>query len=73
MKWTKNPKTPGQTADQLQTWLPEEKWGAINGLLVGFGQTVCKPIGPRCYECKIKDICPMPGKSKDPKAKAKSK
>ena len=43
-------------------------------MLVGFGQTVCKPIGPRCYECKAKDICPFKDKSKAPGlSKSKSK
>ena len=35
-------------------------------MLVGFGQTICKPIGPKCWRCGIKDLCPMKGKSKEP-------
>ena len=67
--WTKKATTPGKTADQLEQWLPKEKWGQANHMLVGFGQTVCKPIGPRCYECKIRDLCPMTGKTKSPEEK----
>jgi endonuclease-3 len=43
---------------ELEDWLPREHWGPINALLVGFGQTICLPIGPKCNECKIKGICP---------------
>ena len=37
----------------LQSWLPRDLHGAINPLLVGFGQTVFLPIGPRCSECTL--------------------
>jgi len=48
LKWVKT-NTPTQTMEALQEWLPMEKWDKVNKLLVGFGQTVCKPIGPMCY------------------------
>ncbi|KAF2405126.1 hypothetical protein EJ06DRAFT_545709 [Trichodelitschia bisporula] len=41
-------RTPEETRKALQAWLPREKWHEINALLVGFGQTVCLPVGPRC-------------------------
>lgn len=41
----------------MEDWLPKEKWGIVNGLLVGFGQTICK-ARPLCSKCKLKDICP---------------
>jgi len=37
LKWV-NSKTPEQTREQLEGWLPREKWGEINVLWVGFGQ-----------------------------------
>ena len=44
----------------LQAWLPREKWHDINHLLVGFGQTVCLPVGRRCGDCAIAErgLCP---------------
>ena len=30
----------------------------VNPLLVGFGQTVCKAIAPRCHQCQITALCP---------------
>lgn len=31
-------KTPEQTREQLEGWLPKERWGEINVLWVGIGQ-----------------------------------
>jgi len=52
-------KTPEQTREWLEGWLPKEKWHEINKMLVGFGQTVCLPIGRRCGECPLagKGLC----------------
>ncbi len=40
--------------------MPKEKWHEINHLLVGFGQTVCLPVGRKCGECSLaeKGLCP---------------
>jgi endonuclease-3 len=51
----------------LEEWLPKNKWAEINHLLVGFGQTICKPIGPRCWECAANKLCPFPLKNLNPK------
>jgi len=55
----------------LQSWLPKDLHGAINPLLVGFGQTVCLPVGPRCDECTLSvgKLCPSAkvGKSASPR------
>lgn len=64
LKWTKDATTPGKTADQLEAWLPKDKWKSVNKLLVGFGQAVCRPTFPKCYDCGIRDLCPMTGKTK---------
>jgi hypothetical protein len=42
----------------LEGWLPHDLWAPINPLLVGFGQTVCRPVGPLCHECKAAAFCP---------------
>ncbi|GJP35455.1 hypothetical protein CLOM_g19979 [Closterium sp. NIES-68] len=53
-------KTPEDTRISLQQWLPREEWLGINPLLVGFGQTTCLPIGPRCSSCLLAShsLCP---------------
>ncbi|KAL2328851.1 hypothetical protein Fmac_022278 [Flemingia macrophylla] len=50
--------TPEETRESLQRWLPKEEWVPINPLLVGFGQTICTPLRPRCGECSIRELCP---------------
>lgn len=57
--WHKT-KTPEETRLTLQAWLPKEKWHEINHLLVGFGQTICLPVGRDCQVCTLsaKDLCP---------------
>lgn len=52
--------TPEQTETELQKTVPRNYWGTINQLLVGFGQQICLPTKPKCYECQIgnEDLCP---------------
>ncbi|KAL8762469.1 MAG: hypothetical protein Q9184_001552 [Pyrenodesmia sp. 2 TL-2023] len=51
---------PEQTRAALEAWLPREKWHEINHMLVGFGQTICLPVGRRCGECTLstRGLCP---------------
>lgn len=53
LKWCKT-NTPEQTRLALQSWLPREHHGTVNKLMVGFGQVICVPVGPRC-ECVCAD------------------
>lgn len=55
--WVKST-VPEATRLQLEEWLPSEYWGPLNCLLVGFGQTICKPIGPQCRSCDVNSLCP---------------
>lgn len=57
----------------LEEWVPKNKWADINHLLVGFGQTICKPVAPRCWECPTKKLCPFPFKNLKPKEESKLK
>ncbi|KAL9005600.1 MAG: hypothetical protein Q9188_001648 [Gyalolechia gomerana] len=55
-----NTEEPEQTRTALEAWLPREKWHEINHLLVGFGQTICLPVGRKCGECTLstRGLCP---------------
>ena len=57
--WHKT-KAPEETRAALEAWLPRTHWHEINHLLVGFGQTICLPVGRRCEECTLsaKGLCP---------------
>ncbi|KAF9265935.1 DNA glycosylase [Marasmius fiardii PR-910] len=67
--WHKPPtKNPEETRLNLQSWLPEDLHADINHMLVGFGQMICLPVGPRCDQCTLsKDkLCPS---AQTPKAR----
>ncbi|MCB5250369.1 MAG: exodeoxyribonuclease III [Candidatus Cloacimonetes bacterium] len=50
-------KTPLQSEMALRDKLPIELWINYNSYLVAFGQSLCKPINPRCDICPIYDEC----------------
>jgi endonuclease-3 len=54
-------KTPDETEFALRKKLPEQYWLEINGLLVAFGQGICKPISPLCSQCSISRFCKKVG------------
>lgn len=57
--WLPKPtKEPEQTRLALEAWLPQNLWSEVNYLLVGFGQTICTPVKPKCGECLNCEICP---------------
>ena len=62
---------PEQTRAALESWLPRDKWHDINNLLVGFGQTICLPVGRKCGDCKLADrgLCPSAVVAKSTKIK----
>eukprot|EP00731_Ephydatia_muelleri_P025077 Em0017g160a len=49
---------PEDTRKGLEEWLPRSEWSDLNWLLVGFGQKICLPVGPKCGQCLNRDICP---------------
>ena len=50
-------KRPEETEVALMQLLPVEYWKDFNRLLVAFGQTICKPVKPRCNDCTIREWC----------------
>lgn len=68
LKWVKS-NDPEGTRLQLQSWLPKELHRSINKTLVGFGQVICQPVGPRCDLCALgaAKLCPSYRKV-DPKS-----
>lgn len=57
-------KTPEETEFALRKKLPPKYWLEINGLLVAFGQGICKPISPLCSRCNLNDYCAKIGVGK---------
>jgi endonuclease-3 len=52
-----NTSSPEKTEFALREKLPEKYWLEINGLLVAFGQGICKPLSPYCSQCGIYRYC----------------
>jgi endonuclease-3 len=50
-------KKPEETEERLTRTIPKKYWLDVNDLFVRFGQTTCKPIGPRCGDCTLRDYC----------------
>ncbi|PBP18345.1 HhH-GPD superfamily base excision DNA repair protein [Diplocarpon rosae] len=63
--WHKT-KGPEESRLALQAWLPKELWHEINWVLVGFGQTICLPVGRKCGDCELglKGLCKAADRSK---------
>jgi endonuclease-3 len=50
-------KTPEETEAALRKVVPMRYWIPVNPLLVQHGQNLCRPIGPKCPECPVSDLC----------------
>jgi len=51
-------RSPNETESVLRERLPRRYWLEINSLLVTFGQTLCRPVRPRCSACPVERWCP---------------
>jgi len=49
--------TPEKTEAALREKLPKKYWKRINGLLVLYGQNICRPQSPFCSRCVISGHC----------------
>ncbi|MFO7711243.1 MAG: endonuclease III [Candidatus Woesearchaeota archaeon] len=49
--------TPLETEQQLEKILPEKLWHMVNRVFVPFGQSICRPINPRCPSCPVEPYC----------------
>ncbi len=58
--WVKT-RHPEETEQALYRAIDRRFWPRINLYLVTWGQRVCRPIGPRCHLCAIRDLCPRVG------------
>jgi len=56
--------TPEKTEIALREILPKKYWKKINGLLVLYGQNVCRPVSPFCSRCVIEAHCLRVGVTK---------
>jgi len=57
-------KSPDKTEFALREKLPKRYWKQINGLLVAFGQGICRPLSPLCSQCSVSAFCEQAGVTK---------
>jgi endonuclease III len=57
LSWARG-KSPAAVELELQKIFPRRQWPQVNQVLVGFGQTVCRPRNPKCPECVLHKTCP---------------
>lgn len=56
-------KTPEETEQALYQALEQQWWPVVNLYLVTWGQNVCRPVYPRCQECRLVSMCRRVGVS----------
>jgi endonuclease-3 len=54
-------KNPTETEFRLRETVPQKYWIALNGMLVAFGQGICKPLSPLCSNCDLNEYCAKVG------------
>jgi endonuclease III len=65
-----NTKKPEDTEVELVRTVPKRYWLELNDLFVRFGQTTCRPVGPRCSKCTLTETCEYYRTVVAPKSKA---
>ena len=50
-------KTPEETEIELMRITDRRDWLDLNEVFVKFGQTICKPVGPKCPTCILNSNC----------------
>jgi endonuclease-3 len=54
-------RTPEETEQALYQVIDKKWWPLINLYLVTWGQNVCRPVYPRCQECRLITMCQRVG------------
>lgn len=49
--------TPYESEMALRELLPKRYWKTWNRYLVSYGQTICRPVNPRCDACDLHSFC----------------
>ncbi|WP_297437106.1 endonuclease III [Thermococcus sp.] len=52
---------PEKVEEYLMELIPRDKWIYVNHAMVDHGKSICRPVGPRCGECPLKELCPYAG------------
>jgi endonuclease-3 len=58
LEWARG-NTPNEVESELAGIFERGQWNRVNRILVGFGQTICKPLNPDCPSCPVNRECPF--------------
>jgi len=50
-------KQPEKTEQELMRIIPRKYWKEYNNNFVKFGQNICVPVNPHCWECPVSKNC----------------
>jgi endonuclease-3 len=57
LNWSSG-RTAAAVEAELRELFPRRRWTQVNQTLVGFGQTICRPVRPKCEVCVLQKTCP---------------
>ena len=60
-----NTKKPEESEFELMKVLDRDLWGPVNGSMVAFGKTTCKPLKTLCENCPLNKSCPSSKENKN--------
>ncbi|WP_461863247.1 endonuclease III domain-containing protein [Thermococcus sp.] len=49
---------PEKVEEYLSELIPENLWIYVNHAMVDHGKRICRPIGPKCEMCPLRELCP---------------
>ncbi|AIF70018.1 hypothetical protein PAP_08150 [Palaeococcus pacificus DY20341] len=50
--------SPEKVEEYLTELIPKDLWIYVNHAMVDHGKMICRPIGPKCKECPLSELCP---------------
>ena len=53
---------PVKIESDLKALLPKSRWRQLSMRLIQYGRDVCDARKPRCFDCRLVDLCPYPDK-----------
>ena len=55
-------KDPVKIESDLKALLPKSRWRQLSMRLIQYGRDVCDARKPRCFDCRLENLCPYPDK-----------
>jgi endonuclease-3 len=53
---------PVKIESDLKALMPKSRWRQLSMRLIQYGRDVCDARKPRCFDCRLENLCPYPDK-----------